>query len=244
MSSVGRTNGDLAADTSNSMRQHETRQSHQGQVARNRHQSPADPIYKQMRFSSESQFDFSLGADSDDFLKSYNAAKHNAENEKHGAETETQSTAADERVIAVAQHLGWTGLPTAATVQQPIVTQPEMASLIDTITQLVTKAISADAASHAGQAARFRFALPEGNLGISHVQIIMTSSTIDVVLERPGLASGDKFATAANTLADRLLTRFSKRSVRIIERLVDAPDANSPEAAEALERQENFRAYK
>jgi hypothetical protein len=80
--------------------------------------------------------------------------------------------------------------------------------------------------------------LPDGNLGISHIQIVMTSSTIDVVLERFGTVTGDTFAAAASTLADRLLTRFAKRSVRIMERVIDEPITILAEEAGASERQE------
>jgi hypothetical protein len=239
MTSIGKTAADVASGTSNLLRQSEARQSQQGQVARGRHDRPADAVYKQTRFSGEPQFDLSMSTDGEEakFLKSFNAAvKRDAGDGKDDAGPDAQGSTGDERVIAIAERLNWTGLPLAATAQQTTATQPDVASLVDTITKLIARSISADAAPKAGQAAQFRFALPEGTPGLSHIQIVMTSSTLDVVLERSSAASGDKLAAAANTLADRLLTRFSKRSVRIIERLIDDPKDISAEEVEASER--------
>lgn len=237
MTNVGKTSSDPASVASNLLRQSEASV---GDKARTRQQTPADNIMRLTRFSDDGLFDLSLKSDSDQakFMKSYNAAIQGKSGNGDESGEQAKEVVVEQRVIGFAERLNWTGLPVTAAVEAASKASPDLEALVDSVTKMIAKAIAADAAPVAGKPTQLRLAFAEGNLGLSHLQVVMTGSTLDVILERPkGMASSDELAAAATLLADRLLTRFSKRTVRIIEQINDDPANPQVEASEALDPQ-------
>lgn len=237
MTSVGKTNSDAASVASNLLRQND---SSVGDRTRAKQQVPAESILRLTRFSEDGLFDFSLKSDNEHakFLKSYNAAIQGKSGNGEENGEQAKEVVIEQRIIGFAERLNWTGLPVAAGVETASITPPDLEALVESVTKMIAKAISADAAPMAGQPTQLRLAFADGNMGLSHLQVIMTSSSLDVILERSrGTVSSDELAAAAALLADRLLTRFSKRTVRIIEQVNEEVTIEQVDASEAVNPQ-------
>ncbi len=236
MVSVGKVGGDVGVSASTQSKLGEAQTGDRGPFLRNRHQKPVDDIQKLTRFAENQPFDLVSERDDDqvEFMRRFSAAL-----ERNGRKSQGEGSAelrdvkvVEERIIGFAEQRNWTGLPTAAPAEKAAETPPKLRELVDKVTQMIVKSISAEAAPRPGQSAEFRFALPEGQLGLSHIRVVLTSATLDVVLERQQSLGADDLAGVASALADRLLTRFSKRAVRIIEQQIEnAEPASSDDAA-------------
>jgi hypothetical protein len=159
-----------------------------------------------------------------DFLKSFRAAVRGS---KSGAEGEGQSGQEDQapepRVLAVAEQSLWTGLPSPADATSGTKKQwPSTESMVASVMESIDRSMRAEMAPRAGAPLNIKIAFHDEALGLTGLRITVTQTTLDVVFERSGTAATEEFVRAAEALAQRLMTRFSKRTVRILD--IAAPE--------------------
>src|SRR5262249_7548980 len=98
-------------------------------------------------------------------------------------------------------------------------------SVVTSVTEAIERSVRAEFTPAAGAPIDIRVTLPGEALGLAGLRIILTKTTLDVVLDRTRSTPSDQLLRAARALADRLMTRFSKKTVRILE--IPAPAEQS-----------------
>jgi hypothetical protein len=153
------------------------------------------------------------------FLRSFRAAVRGSKRDSEGGDPGTQDEQAQEgRVLATAQQPLWTGLPSPADAAAGADTRsPSTEAMVASVTEAIDRAIRAEMAPREGVPLDLRIDLAGENLGLTGIRITVTRTTLDVVLERTDSALGDQLVRAAEALAQRLMTRFSKRTVRVLD---------------------------
>jgi hypothetical protein len=162
-----------------------------------------------------------------DFLRSFRAAvrgsKRDAEGEGQGAQQEEMP---EPRVLAIAEQQLWTGLPSpAGTAPSTDKRAPSTEAMVASVMESIDRSIRAEMAPRAGAPLSLKIAFHDESLGLTGLRITVTQTTLDVVFERTGSVVPEEFARAAQALAERLITRFSKRTVRILD--ITAPGEQS-----------------
>jgi hypothetical protein len=156
-------------------------------------------------------------------------SKRDAEGEQQGTQ---QDQMPDPRVLAVAEQQIWTGLPspadtTASTGQKC----PSTESMVASVMESIDRSIRAEMAPRAGVPLNLKIVFHDESLGLTGLCITVTQTTLDVVFERTSSVVAEEFVRAAQALAERLMMRFSKRTVRILD--TTAPDAQGGHEAPA-----------
>jgi hypothetical protein len=156
-----------------------------------------------------------------DFLRSFRAAvrgsKRDAEDEGQG--TQGQQTP-EPRVLAVSEQLLWTGLPSPADASSGPGVEPKRPSteaMVTSVMEQIDRAIRAEMAPRAGMPMSLNIAFADESSGLTGLRVIITQTTLDVIFERAEAVASEELVRAADALAQRLMTRFSKRTVRILE---------------------------
>jgi hypothetical protein len=166
-----------------------------------------------------------------DFLRSFRAAMRDSKRDAH-EQQHAQDEQPEPNVLAIARQQLWTGLPSPADASVTIENESSsIESVVASITETIDRLIRAEMAPRAGAPLNIRFALSEQNLGLAGLRIAITQTTMDVVLEHSGSGMSDELIRAAGTLADRLMKRFSKKTVRIIAAPSEQQDAEHEAAA-------------
>ena len=164
-----------------------------------------------------------------DFLRSFRAAirdfHRDAQEEKRGAQDEQT----EPHVLAVAQQPLWTGLPSPAEAAPAAMEKGSSSaeSVVASITETIDRLIRAEMAPRAGVPLNVRIPFSDENRGLAGLRITITRTTMDVVFEHTGSVLSDELVRAAEALAERLMTRFSKKTVRIFD--IPAPAEQDPD---------------
>jgi hypothetical protein len=160
-----------------------------------------------------------------DFLRSFRAAvrssKDDAEGQGQGGQEEQTQ---EPRVLAVAEQSLWTGLPSPAGAATPGTerTWPSTETMVASVMESIDRSIRTEMAPRPGAPLNLKIDFHDESLGLTGLRITVTQTTLDVVFERSGSVAREEFVRAAEALAQRLMTRFSKRTVRILD--IAAPD--------------------
>jgi len=120
-------------------------------------------------------------------------------------------------LVAVAKAPVSAGLPLPADAAPQPVNSPALEAVVTSVTELIDRSIRAEMAVSALRPLDLRVALPEGLDGLTGLRLIMTPTSLDVIFECAEQGLSDHLAAAAEVLAERLRTRFSKRCVRVME---------------------------
>ncbi len=170
------------------------------------------------------------------FLRSFRAAIREAKRDSEGQDGQEQQTP-EPRVLAVAEQPRWTGLPTPADAAPATATATASSTdaIVNAVTEAIDRSIRAEMAPRDGAPLRLALTFPQENLGLTGLYITLTPTTLDVTFERVGPELSEALVRAAEALASRLLTRQSKKIVRIldIEKLSETAD-REPEAPPPL----------
>jgi hypothetical protein len=171
-----------------------------------------------------------------DFLRSFRAAvrgsKRDAEGEGQGAQ---QEETPEPRVLAVAEQRLWTGLPSPAdTAPSSEKRWSSTESMVASVMESIDRSIRAEMAPRAGAPLSLKIAFHDESLGLTGLRITVTQTTLDVVFERTGSVVAEEFVRAAEALAERLITRFSKRTVRILDTTAPGEQADQEQPADAV----------
>lgn len=130
------------------------------------------------------------------------------------------------RLLAVAEALP---LPLSGPLAGPpeiAGTQPARQDRIAAVADRIEQALKAGRVAAAGDGSPgLRLSIPDPGGDISAVTLTMDAQTIEVVLTPAGPGSDNDILAAAQSLAERLQARFSRRTVRILE----APAAQGAE---------------
>lgn len=154
-----------------------------------------------------------------DFLRSFRAAVRGSKDDAEGEGQGQQDDQTQEpRVLAVAEQSLWTGLPSPADATPGTEKQaPSTESMVASVMESIDRAMRAEMAPRAGAPLNLKIAFHDESLGLTGLRITVTATTLDVVFERSGTVAAEEFVRAAKALAERLMTRFSKRTVRILD---------------------------
>jgi hypothetical protein len=171
-----------------------------------------------------------------DFLRSFRAAvrgsRRDAEGEGQGAQQEEMP---EPRVLAVAEQQLWTGLPSPAdTAPAAEKKSPSTESMVASVMESIDRSIRAEMAPRAGAPLNLKIAFHDESLGLTGLRITVTPTTLDVVFERTGSVVAEEFVRAAEALAQRLMTRFSKRTVRILDLTASDREADQEDPAAVI----------
>jgi hypothetical protein len=151
------------------------------------------------------------------FEKSFRAAVHGLRDDK-GDDPWRDDIMAQARLLAAAEAPVGTGLPSPADATPSAPVAPALEAVVATVTERIEQSIRAELAPTAARPLDLRLTFPDGLAGLAGLRLIVTPTSLDVIFERTGQ---DELSTeligAAAALADRLRTRFSKRSVRIMD---------------------------
>lgn len=167
------------------------------------------------------------------FLRSFRAAIREAKRDSEGQDGQEQPTP-EPRVLAIAEQTRWTGLPTPADAAPAPAAASSTDAIVNAVTEAIDRSIRAEMAPRDGAPLQLALAFPHEELGLTGLYITFTPTTLDVTFERVGPELSEALVRAAEALAARLLTRQSKKIVRIldIEKRPDAadrePDAPPP----------------
>lgn len=129
------------------------------------------------------------------------------------------------QLLAAAQQP--TGLPSPVNASEPVpVTSAAVDAMVTAVTEYIQNAIRSEAVPHAGNTFNLSVTFADdaaAELGITGISLVVTATSLDVVLQRMSSDVSDELTRAAKTLAERLVTRLSKRTVRILDgRALDA----------------------
>jgi hypothetical protein len=154
-----------------------------------------------------------------DFLNSLRAAERDSKNDggsdKESAQEEQGSQS---QIIVVVEQRAWTGLPSpAGSAAGPQAVGSSTESIVNSVTEAIDRSIRAELAPRPGEPLNLKIAFHEESMGLAGLHIIVTPTTLDVVFERTGGIFSEELVRAAQALAERLMTRFSKRTVRILD---------------------------
>ena len=154
-----------------------------------------------------------------DFMRSFRAAVRGSKGDAEGEGQSGQEDQAQEpRVLAVAEQSLWTGLPSPADAAPDTATKwPSTEAMVASVMESIDRAMRAEMAPRPGVPLNLKIAFHDESLGLTGLRITVTQTTLDVVFERSGSAPAEEFVRAAEALAQRLMTRFSKRTVRILD---------------------------
>jgi hypothetical protein len=167
-----------------------------------------------------------------DSLRNFRAAIRDAKRDAEDEKEDTQQEQPHVQVLAVAQQPFWTGLPSPVdAVLGPA--EGSVSSTEDTVASVaeaIDRAIRADMAPRARATLDLRLAFDNESLGLAGLRITITPTTLDVVFERTQTGYPEELVRAAERLAQRLMTRFSKKTVRILDITVPAQQADGEHA--------------
>ncbi len=168
-----------------------------------------------------------------ELLKSFRAAVRVFKDKNDEKEENAKDQLRDLRTLAIAEQRVWTGLPepaheTSATAGSSSSAEAKIAS----ITEAIDRSIRAEMAANSGAPLTIKIAFSDESLGLAGVKVTVTQTTLEVIFERDGSVPSEALARAAQALAERLMTRFSKKTVRILDAAVTHEPAN-PEQSEA-----------
>src|SRR5262249_22662812 len=141
------------------------------------------------------------------------AAIRESKREAQGEKREPEEEQPGLQILAVAQQPFWSGLPTPADALSPTTEKgpSSIESVVTSVTEAIERSVRAEFTPAAGAPIDIRVTLPGEALGLAGLRIILTKTTLDVVLERTRSTPSDELLRAARALADRLMTRFSKK---------------------------------
>ncbi|WP_143278636.1 hypothetical protein [Bradyrhizobium sp. Y36] len=164
------------------------------------------------------------------FLRSFRAAVRESKRDSEGENGQEQQTP-EPRVLATAEQPRWTGLPTPADAAPAPAAASSTDEIVNAVTDAIDRSIRADMAPRDGAPLRLALTFPQEGLGLTGLYITLTPTTLDVIFERTGPELPEALVRAAEALAARLLTRQSKKTVRILD-IEKRPDAanREPEA--------------
>ena len=153
------------------------------------------------------------------FLRSFRAAARGAKRDGQGGDPHAQDEqAAEARVLATAQQPLWTGLPAPADAAPGSgARSPSTESIVDSVTEIIDRAMRAEMAPRPGTPLDLKIALGDATPGLTGLRITVTPTALDVILERTGPGLSEELVRAAEALAQRLMTRFSKKTVRVLD---------------------------
>ncbi|WP_194407396.1 hypothetical protein [Bradyrhizobium sp. CCBAU 53351] len=167
------------------------------------------------------------------FLRSFRAALRESKRDSQGQDGQEQQMP-EPRVVAVAEQPRWTGLPTPADAAPASAGTSSTDAIVNAVTEAIDRSIRAEMAPRDGTPLQLAIAFPHEGLGLTGLYITVTPTTLDVTFERVGPELSEALVRAAEALAARLLTRQSKKIVRIldIEKRPESadrePEASSP----------------
>ncbi|WP_338307355.1 hypothetical protein [Bradyrhizobium sp. TM233] len=151
------------------------------------------------------------------FLRSFRAAVREAKRDSEGQNGQEQQTP-EPRVVAVAEQPRWTGLPTPADAVPALAAAASSTeAIVNAVTEAIDRSIRAEMAPRDGVPLKLALAFPQEGLGLTGLYITLTPTTLDVTFERVGPELSEALIRAAEALAARLLTRQSKKIVRILD---------------------------
>lgn len=165
----------------------------------------------------------------------HHAVRNLGDDEGVGNQPGQNRTFAQAQLLAIAQS-PMTGLPSPGAAQSADASSPSTAAIVASVTEYIQQSIRADAMPVSGQVLKLSLAFGgdvAGEIGLTGISLSVTATTLDVVLERAGSEASESLLRAARILSERLMTRFSKQTVRILDRIT--PDAQAAAAELASE---------
>jgi hypothetical protein len=155
-----------------------------------------------------------------DFLKCFHSAISAQSGEGKDKDSDIRDTHRDgAEMIAIAQQPNWMFLTSPSPAASPVTETRALASevKVNLITEAIERAIRAEMAPQPGQPLSLHVNLGGDAFGLAGLNVTVTPLNIEVVLLRPDPVIQEELAGAAQALADRLMARFSKRTVRVLQ---------------------------
>lgn len=158
------------------------------------------------------------------------ALRANANANQTGDETRRCETSDDARLLATAESYSgiFFPLPTNNIPEAPPTSSPDVEATVDSVMKHIEWSIRADIAPRFDQPLNIRVDFAATIAGVTGLTLTMTPTAIDVILERNGSGMSPELAQAAEALAKRLMSRFSKQVVRIF----DVPSASAVQTSQ------------
>jgi hypothetical protein len=174
-----------------------------------------------LEFDEEPSEASAVGGRQADLLRSFRAAIRGFKDKNEEKEHDTNEQTQDLRTLAVAEQGLWTGLPLPAGSSS---SKTEVLSSTDTaiasIMEVIDRSIKAEMSPSANAPLAIKIAFHDESLGLAGMQVVVTQTTLEVIFERTASPPSEELARAAQALAERLVTRFSKKTVRILDKTI------------------------
>ena len=143
----------------------------------------------------------------------------------------TESGANEPRLLAIAQGAAVTPhplMPGAIGSTAPPLLAPdgETVRRVQALGERIEQAVLAEMRGNPAAGLTLDLDLPGGESGLAGISVAMSRDGIEVVLRHSGMGDPAAMAQAAQALAERLQTRFARRTVRISE--IETPSTVEP----------------
>jgi hypothetical protein len=154
-----------------------------------------------------------------DFLECFRAANSGQPVRARSKDGVRHENHEDMQIIAVAEQRNSVFLATSVNTVSPVTGAAAGAieAKVSFIAETIERAIRLEMAPQPGQPLNVHIDFADEVLSLQGLNVTVTPLNIEIILLRTGSVVSDELAGAAQSLADRLMARFSKRAVRIVQ---------------------------